>query len=277
MKITDVQVEYWPNEDNTEHIARCARLCYDSKPNNAVKMLNALKSSGHTSMFRHGTMYWKVPIKKCPKLRHADYICVVNGGDGFLYISANLDWCMYSSHTVKELWKYQVDESELLGTKGEQVIRRTFCVTTLISVSRELNRVSPNNIAEQSTRYVDFGKRGGITIGKPYWYEGLSPFKRWVARAFWKIDEVAYNLFKRWGLKAEDAREFLPLCSATKVAYTYTLKEWLHIIDLRYWETTGKAHSNAKLVAGMIRESLVEQGFKQFNVPTTEKTNGRKS
>lgn len=29
-----------------------------------------------------------------------------------------------------------------------------FKVTTQISTSRELNRVSPNNIAEQSTRYV---------------------------------------------------------------------------------------------------------------------------
>lgn len=33
-------------------------------------------------------------------------------------------------------------------------MRYTFRVTTQISTSRELNRVSPNNIAEQSTRYV---------------------------------------------------------------------------------------------------------------------------
>lgn len=34
------------------------------------------------------------------------------------------------------------------------MLRYTFKVVTQISTSRELNRVSPNNIAEQSTRYV---------------------------------------------------------------------------------------------------------------------------
>lgn len=32
------------------------------------------------------------------------------------------------------------------------MMRYTFCVDTQISTSRELNRVSPNNIAEKSTR-----------------------------------------------------------------------------------------------------------------------------
>lgn len=34
------------------------------------------------------------------------------------------------------------------------MMRYTFCVDTQISTSRELNRVSPNSIAEKSTRYV---------------------------------------------------------------------------------------------------------------------------
>lgn len=45
------------------------------------------------------------------------------------------------------------------------MMRYTFCVDTQISTSRELNRVSPNSIAEMSTRYVY--KDGSIC--RPYW------------------------------------------------------------------------------------------------------------
>lgn len=45
------------------------------------------------------------------------------------------------------------------------MMRYTFCVDTQISTSRELNRVSPNSIAEMSTRYVY--KDGSIC--RPHW------------------------------------------------------------------------------------------------------------
>lgn len=45
------------------------------------------------------------------------------------------------------------------------MMRYTFCVDTQISTSRELNRVSPNSIAEKSTRYVY--EDGSIC--KPHW------------------------------------------------------------------------------------------------------------
>ena len=63
------------------------------------------------------------------------------------------------------------------------------------------------------------------------------------------------------GWSPEDAREFLPLCTATEVIYTYTVKEWRHIIDLRYYGTTGIPHPNAKIIAGMIRQELIELGY----------------
>lgn len=42
------------------------------------------------------------------------------------------------------------------------MMRYTFCVDTQISTSRELNRVSPNNIAEMSTRYIGFSDKQPI-------------------------------------------------------------------------------------------------------------------
>lgn len=53
------------------------------------------------------------------------------------------------------------------------MMRYTFCVDTQISTSRELNRVSPNSIAEKSTRYVY--EDGSIC--RPHWLNGYDIFK----------------------------------------------------------------------------------------------------
>ena len=41
----------------------------------------------------------------------------------------------------------------------------------------------------------------------------------------------------------------------------FTNDEWRHIIDMRYYGTTGKPHPNAKIIAGMIRNNLMELGY----------------
>ena len=271
MKTIYPSVEHWQNKGNIDHVARCARVCYASdKTTGNEKMYESLGAKGHTSMYRHESHYWVIPFKECPNLPDPNFICIRKDHET-LYISANGDWCRQHSNIVAKLAPYEVNEWELIGTRGELCIRKTFAVITQISTSRELNRVSPNNIAEQSTRYVDFGKKGGITICLPHYYDSLSKFHKWVCRVYWKFDELVYNLKLKWGLLAQDAREDLPLCTATKCVYTYSLKEWGHILNLRYWGTTGKPHPNVKIVAGMIREQLIAEGFKQFEQEFPEK------
>ena len=63
------------------------------------------------------------------------------------------------------------------------------------------------------------------------------------------------------GMQRQDARGVLPLDTATKCVYTYSIDEWRNIIDLRYYGTTGAPHPNAKIIAGMIREQLIELGY----------------
>ena len=59
----------------------------------------------------------------------------------------------------------------------------------------------------------------------------------------------------------QDARGVLPLDTATGCVYTYSVNQWRHILDLRYYGTTGKPHPNAKIIAGMIRNNLMELGY----------------
>ena len=48
---------------------------------------------------------------------------------------------------------------------------------------------------------------------------------------------------------------------STEVVYTYSAREWRHIIDLRYFGKTGVPHPNAKIIAGMIKDKLEEHGY----------------
>lgn len=136
-------------------------------------------------------------------------------------------------------------------------IRFTLCSVTQISTSREYNRLSPNAIAEQSTRFVNFDKKeGGITICRPHWYLGASGWLRFMARLCWKSQQWFYSYFLRHGLPPQDARTALGLDTATRVVYTYSIREWRHILDLRLKGTTGKPHPNAKELAELLLPCL---------------------
>jgi thymidylate synthase (FAD) len=272
MEIIEPNVEYWKQGDDVNaHIARCARVCYASlKTTNNDNFVDSLIHNKHLSMLRHATCYYviAVPKKEYAAIRmilraykHCPYIeyDIING---VIYISANRQFIFEHLDLNNFIHYYEVSEDMFFyKCPNKDLFRFTFCVTTQISTSRELNRVSPNNIAEQSTRYINFGKKGGIKICKPFWYDTLTKFDKWKCRVYWWLSEKLYNAFLYRGLKPQDVREFLPLCAATKCIYTYTLKEWKHILDLRYYGTTGTPHPNAKLIAGMINDKLKSLGY----------------
>ena len=123
--------------------------------------------------------------------------------------------------------------------------------------------MSPNAIAERSTRYCS--SKDGLLICRPWWLSSAKEAafnshslinKLWYYNnAISKVEE-AYLTLLGAGMKPEDARGILPLDTATKVIYTYSIREWQHILDLRYYGTTGKPHPNAKLIAGKIRDEI---------------------
>lgn len=280
MKIIKSEVEYWlcPNDWRTQ-VARAARVCYghDSGKRTAKEMCEMLEKNGHLSMFRHGTVYFVFTSEQVKssvtiaKLLFSSYVGITYKRDRkdkekrTYFVAMNvqayseispqvhneLEPCMVS------LEDYVFKAKKLNHYAALSLIRYTLCVTTQISTSRELNRTSPNNIAEQSTRYVNFGKRGGITICEPHWYAGhSSSFVKMMARLGWRLSEFFYNFMLKHGMKAQDARGFLPLDTATRVVYTYNVFEWRHILELRLLGTTGAPHPNAKMVAQMMSDEL---------------------
>ena len=279
MNIIKPECELWPvTTPWRDMVARAARVCYASEGGKRTsdEMCDFLKKKGHLSMFRHATHYYFVPYEKlnhfssraAMRISASPYAHIKTWRDKLskkvcLFISVNGHFLLDNPKIEKNIAPFEVNLASYIEKALElnfhyafQIIRYTVCVTTQISTSRELNRVSPNNIAEQSTRYVDFGKKGGIKICEPHWYEQQSALRKFIARMMWKCCELAYYWFKRMGFPAQDARGFLPLDTATKAVYTYTVSEWQHILKLRLWGTTGKPHPNASVIAQMIYDEI---------------------
>lgn len=283
MKIIEPKVELWRQEDAKAHVARCARVCYGKETGNDEATVKRLINSKHWSMFRHETVYAMIPIELwygnfgeiLEGYKASPYISWVTVRD-YIYISTNGNFMLnvekYEPVLYNEINNYRVSEEEFNSceTAYNFFARWTFCVDTQISTSRELNRVSPNNIAEKSTRYV---YEDG-TICKPHWIstkeadmfnednnadldEAMNVYLRGCKRNF----EDYKILIDKHKLNRQDARGVLPLDTATRCIYTYSILEWRAILDLRYYGTTGKPHPNAYIIASKIRNELMELGY----------------
>lgn len=273
MKIIEPHVELWSEENVSpeSHIAHCARVCYGKEykePNQEAdeKMVNGLIKRGHLSMLRHASIYLN-NVEYIPNYYLKDRIFHSNYWNYHIkydYASTNLQEFNNFEKLIEDEYDSEhiltIDNKSFLKecTKNSELFklyRLTFCITTQISTSRELNRVSPNAIAERSTRYCS--AKDGLEIVRPWWWNDDSRridkirYESAINKA-----ELSYQGMIDDGMKPEDARGVLPLDTATKVIYTYSVKEWQHILDLRYYGTTGKPHPNAKLITGEIREQI---------------------
>ena len=288
MKFTEPQVEWWQQTSLAQHISRVGRICYKTKGKQPEEGLTEEEAqafiqerdaerckgfweSGHRSMFRHGTAYFFMPNEKgLPNyiwayLNASPYIDYATKNHK-VWISTNMQFLLENKNMMDALSQYDVSEDEFIEKSQKYecedaftLIRMTMVVTTQISTSRELNRTSPNSIAEQSTRYCNLEKKGGVQIARPHWYDGGTRWQRMVYGLVCSVCEWGYNSLLKSGLKPQDARGILPLDTYTVVAYTYTLAEWSHILDLRYHGTTGTPHPNAKIIGEKIRNIIIER------------------
>ena len=274
MKITEPKVELLSelNISPESHIARCSRICYgheDKEPNQEAdkKMVDGLIKRGHLSMLRHASTYISDLQYASRYLQHH-----INHSP---YWNYNID-IGYASTNFQEYMQQEIENESVIGVSNSKFLeecaknpklfelyRMTFCITTQISTSRELNRKSPNAIAERSTRFCS--SKDGLEIVRPWWSKsseediinGNCTHKEFLyyINAISEAERVYKSLLDE-GMKPEDARGILPLDTATKVIYTYSIREWQHILDLRLYDKTGKAHPNVHVVMEMLKDQI---------------------
>ena len=151
----------------------------------------------------------------------------------------------------------------------------TVKVTTNRAIANEIVRHRIASYAQESTRYVNYGKKP-IKFILPHWVKNLkegvyTDFEEYIYRYngteqdpqelnnldyyFLKQmynSEHVYNILMN-EIQPQQARDILPLALATELVVSMNLRAWKHFIDLRSIGTTGKPHPDIKEIADIIK------------------------
>ena len=256
IKVVNPSVEIWNQEGYTldaiwKHIARCARVCYQSTPKNngetdydfivrtLLKGIDVVNqpydiekiSTCHLSVLEHGTVHLRYPLyvprasvqfeRRCKYNKYSKFY--IDEKD-YAYVTTNM------RVLVENGW---IDELEFIdeihNNEYNLINRCTINFITDIGASRELNRHRVNSISEESTRYCayDKGKFGnGITVAKLPWIPDVD-----AETGFSDYTEGFFN----------DNEIFNDECIEEKYTYNWNAVDWffygLQICDLVYRKT----------------------------------------
>ena len=291
MKLINPIVEEWhcgyTLSEIWSHIARCARVCYQSEPRNNgetdeefVKRVilrnhsfkeiadsRELQLKLHLSVLEHGTVYLAIPISSAHDdlhevadspfakgLRH-----YVSGHNSFDYITTNMRVIVENGFT--DILKFITPPTKY------HVLRTTFNIITDIGVARELARHRSHSISEESTRFCNYSKKkfdNELTFIIPNWVETRCPNEEHDgpthADIYWsqacKEAESNYLRLLENGWTPQQARQVLPLSTKVQTIHTAFNDDWEEFIKLRADACSGSVHPNMKNVACLIRDNL---------------------
>ena len=290
MKLINQNVEEWhcgyTLPEIWSHIAKCARVCYQSEPRNngetdeefvkrVILRNHSLEEIGesrglqlklHLSVLEHGTVYLDIPYEEDTRegillFNHNKYSKYNYCYDLKCYITTNMRTIVEQNLT--KYLKYICSPTRLHS------LRTTFNITTDIGVARELARHRTHSISEESTRYCNYSKdkfNNELTFIKPYslndeklkLYEDYhivirdkSPESIFIANLN-NVESDYLDLIKL-GWTPQQARQILPLSTKVQTIHTAFESDWAEFISLRANACSGSVHPNMKVIADKIK------------------------
>lgn len=252
-----------PGEDGIyKMIERAGRTCYKSTDkmtdDSAKPFVERMIKSGHTAMLEHGTVYLAIPYTDEGALSH--YRGVAGKYNEVEFTRYSKVTMMRGIHNyVTTNYRVLVENNWLDDLKylceptTWHEKRYTFRMVTSIGVTRELNRHRVNSIAEQSTRYCNYAKKdkfgGEISFCIPVFYDDWDSYLKNEFDRQLEKSESMYMWMIEKGLPPQQAREVLPLCTASEIVHTAFASDWRFFFDLRLFAKTGNPHPNMLLLA----------------------------
>lgn len=261
-------------------IEKIGRVCYKSEDkiteDSAKPFVDRMIKSGHNAMLEHGTVYLAAPYNNEDllfwKVANSPYSkSVCDDKSNLLCLTTNL-------RVIAELNTWEVIDKYLCEPTETHAKRICLKFITSIGVSREFNRHRTASIAEQSTRYCNYSKEkfgGEVTFVIPSWAniaERSYTISQFNDETYYADYIPEFSLINSYlgaeqyylelieeGWKPQQARETLPLATATEVVYTAFEDDWEHFFDLRYRGTTGQPHPNAQQVASMAHDLIIKE------------------
>lgn len=282
MKLTKPKAELLIQPDGLDGIYKqielAGRTCYRSEDkiteDSAKPFVDRMILSNHKAMLEHGTVYLFIPEKEYNKqlslysygVKACERYGRIHFEEGGVYVTTN--YRVIVEHNLYYLLDFICEPTEFHEK------RYTFRCITSIGVTREMNRHRVNSIAEQSTRYCNYSKNkfgGEVSFCIPAWMpqtektvdtsNGFGVLAGEELFAFLGKAERHYFYLLEQGWQPQQAREVLPLCTATEIIHTAFASDWKHFFDLRYFGTTGKPHPNMYQLATLMKEEAEKHGI----------------
>lgn len=277
-----------------KQIERAGRTCYKSEDriteDSAEKFVNMIKDRQHTAMLEHGTVYLycadqsfifvgsKYELSKYSDVIWHEYA----PGHGTAVVITTNYRVLYENDWLDDL-KYLCEPTE----HHEKRITVKFLLP--ISISREFCRHRVFSFAEMSTRYCNYNAdkfNNELTFIIPYWsslkearyvywdgdyVENTTPeslphkiLKHVVGDeddmflSVCEQSELTYRFLTNKGMKAQEAREVLPLCTKTELIMTGTVEQWKGFFKLRCDKA---AHPQARELAVPLKEEFIKRNL----------------
>lgn len=254
MKLINPNVEQWhcgyTLPEIWSHIAKCARVCYQSEPRNNgetdkefidrvilhnntyrdIAESRGLQLKLHLSCLEHGTVYLDVPYlcnkeklgiffsNTCAKFKSYKTEDVDDNYN--IAITTNMRFIIENGRT--DLLKYICAPTE------HHYLRTTFNIITDIGVARELARHRTHSISEESTRYCNYSKDkfgNELTFIKPEWLNMYDEDEGREVTRDWNFDVLDGCAIIAEESKFDDARDaYLTSISVAEHCYKELLE-----------------------------------------------------
>lgn len=275
MKLIESKAEYLPQENGIEGIYKmiemAGRTAYHSldkiTPDSAKNFVDRMVKSKHGAALEHGTVYLyckSIGIEQNAWFSDNLYSKVVSvlsdtekGMNGqpvyHQYITTNY-------RVIEELKCHR--QLQLICSPTEFHEKRyTMKFTCDRGVSHQLVRERLMSFLQESQRYCAYIKEkfgASVTFIQPVW---IKPSDQ---KEFEEDIKTIEQLYFKWlnkGYKAEEARYFLINGTKTEIIITAFASDWRHMLDLRYFEKTGKVSPDMKDLMQKAQASMQEAGI----------------
>ena len=129
---------------------------------------------------------------------------------------------------------------KLLNREHEAMIEHAPNIAVKFTANRgfthEIVRMRLASFGQESTRYVNYSKDkygNEITVCFPAYIEQLSIEKRLIFERAWTVAQNAYMSLIHLGVKAQVARDVLPIGVKADIVVTSNIRHWRHMLRLR--------------------------------------------
>ena len=274
-----------------QQIETAGRTCYKSqRPEGQIAkdFVDRMIASKHYAMLEHGTVYLKIKstiitnellrtedFKAISEYKRNPYSKVVDTGS-YAYITTNMR-VLQENGWLNDL-KYLCEPTE------HHERRVTVGFTTSNGIMRELTRHRSHSFAIESTRYCNYSKNkfnNEITFIQPYWFthdctkrylnkldvlkgtpnDNYTPEENLFLTHLLDVEEKYMDLINL-GLKAQEAREILPLATKCDMVMTGFVSDWEHLCRLRSsFAETGQPHPDMKVLIDPLLEEFISRGY----------------